>query len=205
MKIQSIQLPKIVKALAVATPLLMASPAIKAQSLEGVSEDVFIRSEEISDDVKIPEEMLMSPELSVGGETVYPAIVVSLSEGRLYYYDYDTYLYDFYPIASGKTSTTTKPGLRLINNIEKYPYSDAPKDTKRYKNPDDYGTYILNLSVVDPETGNITGNNGQYIHGTFNPNSIGKKVSKGCIRVHNDVIEHLAYVLEEGQYVLIKE
>lgn len=205
MKIQSIQLPKLVKSIAVAAPLLLAAPAIKAQSMNDLQQDVFVKTEEVKDDIEIADSMLMSPEILVGDRIVYPAIVVSLSEGRLYHYDNDTYLYNLYPIASGKTSTPTKPGLRIINKIEKYPYSDAPRMTKRYKNPNDYGTHILNLSVVDPDTGNIVGNNGQYIHGTFNPSSIGKRVSKGCIRVQNEVIDTLAQTLSVGHYVLIKE
>ena len=204
MKVQSIQLPKIIRNIAITAPLLLASPIVNGQNIKTLQKDEFIKSEEFQP-IEIADSMFMSPELTVGDKTVYPAIVVSLSEGRLYHYDYDTYLYDVYPIASGKTSTPTKSGLRIINNIENYPYNEAPKSTKRYKNPNDYGTHILNLSIVDPKTGEITGNDGQYIHGTFKPDSIGKKVSKGCIRVQNEVIDFLAETLKAGQYVLIKE
>lgn len=204
MKVQSIQLPKIIRNIAITAPLLLASPIVNGQNIKTLQKDEFIKSEEFQP-IEIADSMFMSPELTVGDKTVYPAIVVNLSEGRLYHYDYDTYLYDVYPIASGKTSTPTKSGLRIINNIENYPYNEAPKSTKRYKNPNDYGTHILNLSIVDPKTGEITGNDGQYIHGTFKPDSIGKKVSKGCIRVQNEVIDFLAETLKAGQYVLIKE
>ena len=115
------------------------------------------------------------------------------------------YLDDVYPIASGKSSTPTKPALKVITGIEEYDYKSAPKSTKRYKNPKDYGTHLLNLSIVDPKTGKIIGSDGQFIHGTFKPECIGKKVSKGCIRVNNDVIDMLAENLEIGQYVLIRE
>lgn len=205
MKIQNIQLPKIIKSLAIATPLLLASPAIRAQQIETNQQDVFIKTVAPKDKKIIADSLFMSPELIVGGKEIYPAIVVDLSEGQLYHYDYDTYLKEIYPIASGKTTTPTKTGLRIINNIEKYPYKNAPKSTKRYNNPDDYGTHLLNLSIVDPKTGDIIGNNGQFIHGTNKPNSIGQKASKGCIRVQNEVIDKLASSLEAGQYVLIKE
>ena len=203
MKIQSIQLPKIIKNVLITAPLLVASQTMKAQQSE-LQSDVFIKSETPAP-IEVADSMLMSPELVVAGKLVYPAIVVDISEGRLYHYDYDTNLKDVYPIASGKKSTPTRPALKKINAIEKYPYSNAPKSTKRYKNPNDYGTHLLNLSKVDPETGNIIGNDGQFIHGTFKPESIGKRSSKGCIRVQNDVIDALASSLTPGQYVLIRE
>ncbi len=205
MQIKSIQIPKIMKNLAVVTPLLLATQTIKPQKIEGLQQDVFVRTEAVKDELKVADSMLMSPELIVAGEAIYPAVVVDLSEGRLYHYDFDTCLNDVYPIASGKKSTPTKPALKVINSIEKYPYTEAPKTTKRFRNPDDYGTYLLNLSKIDPETGLVVGNDGQFIHGTFEPESIGKRVSKGCIRVHNDVIETLANSLKSGQYVLIRE
>ena len=203
MKILNLQAPKLVKSLMLTTPLLLATPSLRAQSIE-LQQDVFYKSNELF--IEEPaDSILLSPEVKVANDTIYPAVVVDISEGKLYHYDYDGYLEDVYTIASGKKSTPTKTGLRIINNIEQYPYKEAPKTTKRSQKPNDYGTHLINLSIVDTKTGKIIGSDGQFIHGTFNPNSIGKKVSKGCVRVHNDVIDYLATQLEKGQYVLFRE
>lgn len=203
MKIMNIQPQKFVKSLALVTPLLLTTPALKAQTFE-LKQDSFYKSNELL--IEEPaDSMLLSPEVKVANDTIYPAIVVDISERKLYHYDYDGYLEEVYPIASGKKSTPTKSGLRIINSIEQYPYKNAPKTTKRSKKPNDYGTHLINLSNVDTKTGKIIGSDGQFIHGTFNPNSIGKTVSKGCVRVHNDVIDYLATQLEKGQYVLFRD
>ena len=57
----------------------------------------------------------------------------------------------------------------------------------------------------DEETGKITGSNGEFIHGTDKPDSVGKSQSKGCVRLNNADVENLAEWLMVGQYVLIKE
>lgn len=203
MRILSIQAPRVIKSLAIAAPLLLASPIMKAHKFQA-EQDVFVKTEACPCD-SIDKEMLCSPVVEVANDTIYPAVVVDISEGKLYHYNLGAYLEDVYPIASGKKSTPTKPALKVITGIEKYPYKSAPKATKRYKNPNDYGTYLLNLSNIDLATGKITGSDGQFIHGAFNPESIGKKVTKGCVRVNNDVIEILADRLSVGQYVLIRE
>ena len=47
--------------------------------------------------------------------------------------------------------------------------------------------------------------NGEFIHGTDKPESIGKNQSKGCVRLNNADVENLAEWLSVGQYVLIRE
>ncbi|MDF2675280.1 MAG: hypothetical protein K0R09_3552 [Clostridiales bacterium] len=45
----------------------------------------------------------------------------------------------------------------------------------------------------------LTAPNGNYgIHGTSNPNSIGKAVSNGCVRTYNNNIVGLYYLLPVG-------
>ena len=203
MKISKIQIPQFVKTLAVVTPLVMASSFSKAQTVEQDS-DIFVKSNKISL-TDIPASRLESQPIKVGEERIYPAVLVDLSEGILYHYDLECYLIDAYPIASGKKSTPTKPGLRKISHIEQYPYDKAPKSTKRYKNPDDYGPYVVCLQNIDMKTGEVIGSDGQFIHGTNQPNSIGKKVSKGCVRLHNKDVEELVDNLYKNQYVLVQE
>lgn len=203
MKIINLHIPKTIRALAIATPLLITSPLISAKKIAD-TKDVFVRS---SKDVQVDDTRANSfaPKIKVADKLIIPMAVVDLSEGTLYHYGEDGTLKNTYEVASGKVSTPTKPALKIIRGIEVYPYNRAPKSTKRYKTPNDYGTHLLNLAEVDSITGNIIGSNGQFLHGTFKPSSIGKKVSNGCVRVHNDVIKKIAEEAKVGQYILIKE
>ena len=200
MKISAINTPKIVKQLAVTAPLLLATPVIKAQN-NTLNKDVF---EKQNIEMIQADSTELSPCLKVGEKEIYPAIVVDISENQLYYYDRDGYLEDILPVATGKKSTPTDKGLRIISGIEDYPYSDAI-GTKRRKNPIEYGPKVIRLDIVDEKSGNITGSNGEFIHGTNKPNSIGKYASKGCIRLDNDTVLALADKVKTGQYVYIKE
>ena len=145
------------------------------------------------------------PDVKIAGEDKKAAIVVDLSENRLYRYKEDGEAFEVYSIASGAKSTPTSTGLRQVSHIETYPYKTAPKSTKRYKNPKDYGPNILILNIIDPETGKSQGSNGEFIHGNRNPSSIGKYASHGCMRMDNDVIKQLAKEVKPGSYVIIQK
>ncbi|WP_173916729.1 L,D-transpeptidase family protein [Halobacillus sp. Marseille-Q1614] len=84
-----------------------------------------------------------------------------------------------YPIAVGKMLSTTPTGNFII--INKAPNPGGP-----------YGTMWMSLSK-------------QYygIHGTNDPSSIGKAVSKGCIRMYNEDVEELARTIPIGTPVYI--
>lgn len=204
MKILEVQkIPNIVKSMAVAAPLIFATPLLKAQRQE-LKVDVFEKTQ-TSQNFEIPDSMLETSCVKVGDSYVYPAVVIDLSEGILYHYDLEGYLYNTFPVATGKSSTPTKPGLRIVTGIENYPYKNAPRATKRRQNPNDYGPHVVCLANVDTKTGKITGSDGQFIHGTNQPNSIGKKASKGCIRLSNENVSELVQRLYKDQYVLIRE
>lgn len=87
-----------------------------------------------------------------------------------------------YPVAVGKTETPTPLGTyRIINKIV---------------NPGGMlGTRWMGLNIP----------NGPYgIHGTFRPDSIGKFISNGCIRMYNHDIEELFNKVHVGTTVIIK-
>jgi nucleoid-associated protein YgaU len=88
---------------------------------------------------------------------------------------------EVFPVAVGKPSTPTPPGkYRVVNKI---------------LNPGGVlGTRWMGLSIPG-------GNYG--IHGTNNPDSIGKAVSNGCIRMHNHHIERLFPHVQIGTPVVI--
>lgn len=85
-----------------------------------------------------------------------------------------------YPIAVGKMLTQTPIGEFVIVNRE--PDPGGP-----------YGAMWLSLSKY-----------GYGIHGTNNPSSIGKSVSKGCIRMYNQDVLQLARIVPNGTRVIIQ-
>lgn len=96
-----------------------------------------------------------------------PRITIDLRRLRLYLYSGGT-LQSTYSVAAGKATTPTPPGNWLI--VEKQENPGGP-----------FGTRWMRLSVPW---------GGYGIHGTDNPESIGKAVSHGCVRMLNqEVIE----------------
>ena len=146
MKISNVQFHSLIKKVAITAPVLFATQVAVAQK-PTLTQDVFEKSENIENEI-LEEQGLISPEIFVAGETVYPAIVVDLSEKQLYKYDQDTYLEAVYPVAVGKPSTPTNTGLRRVIGVEDYPYLSAPKSTKRFNNPDDYGPKVITLEKI---------------------------------------------------------
>ncbi|MEC3883818.1 L,D-transpeptidase family protein [Halobacillus sp. HZG1] len=84
-----------------------------------------------------------------------------------------------FPIAVGKILSATPVGNFFI--INKAPNPGGP-----------YGTMWMSLSKQH-----------YGIHGTNNPSSIGKAVSKGCIRMFNKDVEELARTIPIGTPVTI--
>lgn len=144
-----------------------------------------------------------NPEITIKGEKKKAIIVVDLSKNILYQYDKDGNATTAYLVASGKKRYPTDPGIRIVTHIEKYPYRSAPKSTRRRRKPNDYGPRIICLEKVDPKTGKRSPT-GEFIHGTNNPNSLGKYASLGCIRMDNGVITKLAEEVKRGDLILIK-
>jgi L,D-transpeptidase ErfK/SrfK len=85
-----------------------------------------------------------------------------------------------YPIATGKILTTTPLGEYVIVNRE--PNPGGP-----------FGAMWLSLSKK-----------GYGIHGTNDPSSIGKAVSRGCIRMFNQDVLELARTVPNGTRVIIR-
>lgn len=143
------------------------------------------------------------PQVEIAGAMKTAKIVVDLNKNILYTYDKTGLPEMAYLIASGKPSTPTDVGIRVVTNVETYPYRTASPKTKRYKNPRDYGPKALILRKVDPKTGD-TSPTGEFIHGNNNPSSLGKYASKGCMRMDNEVIKIIAKQVEKGDIVVIK-
>jgi lipoprotein-anchoring transpeptidase ErfK/SrfK len=106
-------------------------------------------------------------------------IVISRNQKKLLVFTGNKLLAEF-PIAVGKKDSPTPLGeFQIINKIPYptwYPKGSTPVQAGK-DNP--LGTHWMGLSAK-----------GYGIHGTNVPNSIGKSVSHGCIRMkHNDLVK----------------
>ena len=111
--------------------------------------------------------------------TIPYSISISLNNKRLALYR-SGQLLKSYPVGIGKMLTRTPAGEFVIVNRE--PNPGGP-----------YGVMWLSLSKL-----------GYGIHGTNNPSSIGKQVSKGCVRMHNRDVLELERQVPNGTRVIIK-
>lgn len=110
--------------------------------------------------------------------TIPYSIVVYIGAKKLQLYRLGR-LIRTYPIAVGKILTTTPTGEFYI--VNRQPKPGGP-----------FGAYWLSLSKLH-----------YGIHGTNDPSSIGKAVSKGCIRMHNQDVTELAATVPNGTKVTI--
>ena len=148
------------------------------------------------------------PYVVIAGEKKKAGIVVDLSKNILYRYDKDGNPVNAYLIASGKKSTPTDKGVRIVTHKEKFPYRSAPRHTKRRRAPRDFGPMVICLNKIDVNTGEQS-RTGEFIHGcrsyekTFE-STPDRYVSGGCMRMDNEVIKELAPTVEKGEIVIIK-
>lgn len=111
--------------------------------------------------------------------TIPYRIEVSISNRRLRLLK-DGVLQNQYPIAVGRILHGTPTGAFII--INKAPNPGGP-----------FGTMWMSLSKQH-----------YGIHGTNDPSSIGKAVSRGCIRMYNQDVEELARLVPIGTQVVIQ-
>jgi hypothetical protein len=110
-------------------------------------------------------------------------LIVNKQTNELAYYR-EGELVRTFPVATGKTDDLTPEGtFKIVNKIKNRPYYKEKIPGGDPRNP--LGDRWLGLEVG--ETYGTT----YAIHGNNNPDSIGKYVSAGCIRMHNDDIHWL--------------
>lgn len=98
--------------------------------------------------------------------------------------------------ATGKTEELTPEGLFTVTVKAKNPY--YRKSNINGGDPENpLGTRWIGFDANETD-GRMYG-----LHGTNNPNSIGKYVSQGCIRLQNEAIESLYDFIPLGTKVLI--
>ena len=186
--------------LTIASNTLAQNPLVKEQQVDTFERTISVHPKGTSSSFILLN--APSPNVIIAGEEMKATLVVDVSTNVLYKYDEHGSATAAYLVATGKKSTPTSTGVRVVKNIETYPYRTASKNTKRYKNPIDYGPKALILEIVDPKTGKQTPT-GEFIHGNNNPASLGKYASKGCIRMDNEVIKEIASFVKKGDIILI--
>lgn len=111
--------------------------------------------------------------------TIPYSIQVSVGKRRLSLY-HNGRLVKIFPIAVGKMLTSTPTGDFVIVN-------------RQYNPGGPFGVLWLSLSKQ-----------GYGIHGTNDPSSIGKAVSRGCVRMYNRDVMQLADMVPNGTRVTIR-
>ncbi|MCK4341537.1 MAG: L,D-transpeptidase family protein [Phycisphaerae bacterium] len=106
-----------------------------------------------------------------------------------------------YRVGLGKENGTPEGVWKVkdrLSNPRYYPPASAVE--KRIIEPDDphnpLGEHWISLEGVE---GDAVGREGYGIHGTIEPESIGKAVSLGCVRMHNEEVTFLYSVLLPGR------
>ncbi|CAG9619916.1 L,D-transpeptidase family protein [Sutcliffiella rhizosphaerae] len=129
-------------------------------------------------DYIIPGQQIIIPGLPIAVSIPY-TIEVSINN-RTLTLKKDGAVVKTYPIAVGRMLFDTPVGNYVIVNRE--PNPGGP-----------FGAMWLSLSKLS-----------YGIHGTNNPSSIGKAVSKGCIRMYNQDVLNLASIVPNGTRVYIR-
>lgn len=110
-------------------------------------------------------------------------IIINKSSNQLAFFD-SGQLVNTYSVATGKTDQLTPEGtFKIVNKIKNRPYytdnipGGSPNNPlgDRWLGLDARGTYGTTYAI----------------HGNNNPNSIGKYISAGCVRMYNDDIRSL--------------
>ena len=100
-----------------------------------------------------------------------------------------------YRVSTGTNGITPAGTFKIVDKIEHPPWHKPGGKTIPYGDPDNQlGTHWLALDQP-----------GYGLHGTWDPDSIGKQSSAGCVRLLNNDIEELYTILPKGTLVTISE
>ena len=199
MKISAI-LPNFIKTSILSTTIGISPTNISAQDF--TSRDTFEYKQIVLDEKELLAKA-PSPRVLLKGKEVNVTLLADLSKNLLFQYDSQGKPERVFPVASGKQSSPTTKGLRIISHVESFPYKNAPKTCKRRKTPNVYGANVIIVEALDQKTG-VKSATSQFLHGTNNPSSIGKYASAGCVRMYKKDIQYLAKLVKHGNLYLIK-
>ena len=100
-----------------------------------------------------------------------------------------------YRVSTGENNKTPVGTFKIVDKIPQPPWHKPGGKAIPYGDPENQlGTHWLALDLP-----------GYGIHGTWEPDSIGKQTSAGCVRMLNGDVEELYTILPKGTLVTITE
>lgn len=100
-----------------------------------------------------------------------------------------------YSVGTGVSGSTPVGEFQITNKLINPPWHKAGVGVIPYGDPGNIlGTRWLGLDIT-----------GYGIHGTWEPETIGKQASAGCIRMYNEDVEELFRIVSDGTPVVIVE
>lgn len=118
-------------------------------------------------------------------------VVIDLSERRLVLFDEGVPV-ETGIVAIGAERSVTPTGRTYVTDVVATPEATI------------YGPFALGLALYSDTETEFAGGNGQIaIHGTNQPHLLGEEVSRGCVRVDNDLVRRLAGRVPLGTPVVI--
>lgn len=146
--------------------------------------------------IRDPSKLRLDQKLVVPREAFHARI--SKSKLRLDLYLGDTYVRS-YPVGLGGAATP-EGGWRVKNRLANPTYyPPASASEKRIIPPHDPRNPLGERWIgLEGASGQAVGSDGYGIHGTSDPDSIGKNVSLGCVRMHNADVRFVYALLSPG-------
>lgn len=129
---------------------------------------------------------------------------IKVSKKHLYLHLYDgNKLFKVYRVGIGREDRTPEGKFVIISKVKEPAWYSSTGKIVPYGSPNNViGTRWLKLS---PEGDTDKGLLGYGIHGTWDPDSIGKTVSNGCIRMKNHDVEELFMIVPRITSVTITQ
>ena len=186
MKISKVQIPSFIKNVALTAPLLLATETIKAQN-NNLQQDVFQKSNKI----EAADINTFSPRIKIDGKHIYPALVVDISDGMLYQYDYDTSLIGSYPVRMSKKDI--EPGINTI-------------DITAHHYPAQQATPKIILTKINRSSGKVAKTHQQVIVGSESEKAKDDwGIATNVILTDKNVAKKITKFLTNEQFVLIRK
>lgn len=121
-------------------------------------------------------------------------IEISKSRNDLVVYMGD-HVFKRYRVGTGQYSKTPTGSFKIVDKIQQPTWWRSDGKAVPYGDTNNVlGTHWMSLDIP-----------GYGIHGTWEPDTIGKQASAGCIRMHNDDVAELFMLVPEGTPVVISE
>ncbi len=150
----------------------------------------------------IEDTVLLLPEQHILPKDAGPGLLVNLGDLRLYFFPPDGGAPQSWPISTGREAYETPLGLQTVTEKTVNP-TWVPTANHRSEDP-------TVPAYVPPGPDNPLGNrrirvgwNGYAIHGTNKPEGIGRRVSRGCVRMYPTDVEEVFELVRVGMPVTI--